>query len=1520
MHGGSMCWYPAFRWDSLPPTATLHAVQERPALQGAKKRIVMISNFLNQAAGDADDPFLEAIVDRLNEKDILLEIISIDVVEQDRQQQEAKDINLAIVKRIMQQEMEFDAQVRHKHRSVSQPIELLGVLSTREYAHTAYYSGPLSIGNMMNIKVKTLIGSFASLAAGLQKDFKADASINGELLRPQQSRGHVLRQESYHHLCGSRLECSVPWSQLCTSSISSDVGDISLQVQYGRQAVPISEADEKSLSYSPEKCFELVGFVRAEEVPPRHFYIKRPAPLATDLESLPRDVQDTWVVAPEKDNARAQLAISALQQAMERAGIHAIARFVPRANGAVQMGLLTPRVRQPDETPDSQPDCLWMNILPFTEDIRVATFASFDGHKHMPKPDQLQAMRTAMESMRLRAAGRCLTVQSFADDARRPLTNLHAGYAFMFQRSISAPTMTKWRPGSACNSQHAVSGFQRASGQHAVLHGADERVPDATVNPLLLRFSSFISSLVVDPASQVPEHDMLMDSTIRAQERPSAAQTALQRLTESFPLKAGHALNAKKRGKDVATQEQQASKEDVTAQKGGGKPPEAEHENHAEVKDESMAEAEDLGPGQQHMTGQMPDARSDMPGIGKEHCPGRLNYGQMTKEWYTLQQWPSTPRGRSGGGLQAGVPQATGGAFSARPAPTDQRAWSSSAGQALDLLKKTADNILKAQQTSQDTSDVTDKRQAIDSPAGHDHACITQAQELQQAKSEITGLQRACHQEQQRYGVLLAEKKEVSMHGAQEYAMHHMSAWCAKVQLQIVMTDKTCPAAERRLHELKRSSDLLHRHHCSMQLDITQLTASLKQSELCCRTARSCICQLCVAGFSGDVPLPGCCAGDADCKASQTALHQSEQHFSAQVQEFAHLGTQYEARVDKMQSQAFARLDLFKNHFQEMMDKKQQKYRAELDEQKECLHKLTHDAEHFRAKKEAELATANMKIQQQRSITESIEQQLAQAAKRSGEDQLTIDQLKVSARTLQAHMQESQQDRHACQQALEHAQTDHSELQYNLAALKESGLQQLAALEAQLADKDHTVHELEAELTSMAETEAVQKEKLQALNEKLVSVQSQLEGHAGSISQLETSLAESKQALSAASSQLESQATRTQQEFAKVKLQHASQFQQQTEKIAGWLPARKMASMLGTFTIIAPLQVTDLTAQLTNTKQAMRADIQALTDQASQLQTSIEKADREHAERANEHHTQHLQDTSTISEQRASLAALKAQIAELQAASAATERLQQAKLQEASICREELEKESLARETALQKQLQHCMEEAAFAKDQVAQINAQLQSQQQAAKAAARGLEETLSQKENELEGCASEASAMRQQLYHAANKIEGLESALEEQSIELTDKMQAVKAARHFANHEEWVGCCAALLLQQISHHAAQPASDPSPHRPTAHPLRYAGSSPKYQDCPRIMASPKAWTQPANVDASAGDSTDDEADDPVKKPGSQGRKLQVAKAQQEGKKVPSAKPGASTATASRKRGSIFTSMSAHNSGQVSPA
>ncbi len=75
-------------------------------------------------------------------------------------------------------------------------------------------------------------------------------------------------------------------------------------------------------------------------------------------------LQDSWLVAPEKENARAHVAMSALARALHRMQKACIIRFVPRANQAVFVGCATPLLGGAE-----RPDCLVLNNLPFTGEL-----------------------------------------------------------------------------------------------------------------------------------------------------------------------------------------------------------------------------------------------------------------------------------------------------------------------------------------------------------------------------------------------------------------------------------------------------------------------------------------------------------------------------------------------------------------------------------------------------------------------------------------------------------------------------------------------------------------------------------------------------------------------------------------------------------------------------------------------------------------------------------------------------------------------------------------------------------------------------------------------------------------------------------------------------------------------------------------------------------------------------------------------------------------------------------------------
>ena len=78
-------------------------------------------------------------------------------------------------------------------------------------------------------------------------------------------------------------------------------------------------------------------------------------------------LQDTWLVAPAKDNSQSFAALSALAHALERQKSGLLARFLPRTNAEVGIGFLTPHFAHVGG-PASDFEGLLMNMLPFEED------------------------------------------------------------------------------------------------------------------------------------------------------------------------------------------------------------------------------------------------------------------------------------------------------------------------------------------------------------------------------------------------------------------------------------------------------------------------------------------------------------------------------------------------------------------------------------------------------------------------------------------------------------------------------------------------------------------------------------------------------------------------------------------------------------------------------------------------------------------------------------------------------------------------------------------------------------------------------------------------------------------------------------------------------------------------------------------------------------------------------------------------------------------------------------------------
>ncbi|KAL3159758.1 ATP-dependent DNA helicase II subunit 2 [Trebouxia sp. C0009 RCD-2024] len=378
------------------------AVNDRPDLGKANitKRVVLVSNFLDAAKEDPDDQFGSVLVDRMQDKNIRMEVISVDVPQYDSQFAAAKKSNFQLLNRIL-------GGVTHTLRHVSDPLDLLGAFKAKEYSATAYYSGPFRIADTMTIKVKVTKKSshekFPSTAKYSDRSRAADAS-------------HTVSLDTEFRCISNPDEVVAPEDRVKAYKVLLFGW---LQSLYGKQTVPISAEEENHLKYLPEKDMQVIGFVALD--------------------------QDTWLMAPEKENPRAHMAMSALARALDKTKKACIIRFVPRANQAVFVGCATPLLGDKDK-----PDCLVLNYLPFTEDVRSYKFTSFAAKEELsPSQSQLQAAERLVDALDLTQDGaEHLQPETTANPA------LHRFFAFMAARAVDPDARL---PAQDLQVQHTLS-------------------------------------------------------------------------------------------------------------------------------------------------------------------------------------------------------------------------------------------------------------------------------------------------------------------------------------------------------------------------------------------------------------------------------------------------------------------------------------------------------------------------------------------------------------------------------------------------------------------------------------------------------------------------------------------------------------------------------------------------------------------------------------------------------------------------------------------------------------------------------------------------------------------------------------------------------------------------------------------------------------------------------------------------------------------------------------------------------
>uniref|UniRef100_A0A1B6HY89 Ku domain-containing protein n=1 Tax=Homalodisca liturata TaxID=320908 RepID=A0A1B6HY89_9HEMI len=154
-----------------------------------------------------------------------------------------------------------------------------------------------------------------------------------------------------------------------------DKADVIHGYLFGRTVVPISGEDKISMAIKTQKCFDVIGFTKKQNVP-RHMFMGDSA----------------HYIVPRKGIKGAQIAVTALVQALLEESMVAIVRKVYSKNSAPKIGALIP-------TCEDEFYFFYYVQLPYAEDERVVKLPSLS--KVQLSQDQLDAVGQLIDDMDL---------------------------------------------------------------------------------------------------------------------------------------------------------------------------------------------------------------------------------------------------------------------------------------------------------------------------------------------------------------------------------------------------------------------------------------------------------------------------------------------------------------------------------------------------------------------------------------------------------------------------------------------------------------------------------------------------------------------------------------------------------------------------------------------------------------------------------------------------------------------------------------------------------------------------------------------------------------------------------------------------------------------------------------------------------------------------------------------------------------------------------------------------------------
>eukprot|EP00878_Enallax_costatus_P041287 GHUV01047937.1.p1 GENE.GHUV01047937.1~~GHUV01047937.1.p1 ORF type:complete len:278 (+),score=102.21 GHUV01047937.1:231-1064(+) len=222
---------------------------------------------------------------------------------------------------------ELVAQVSGCYKAVPHEVDMIAMFPTRETAGTAS-NQMLKIGTNCNIELQLFKKTSKEKPPSL-KQYNPPAAAGGT--------GEVKSETEYRDATDTVI----------TPEAKSKA------YKYGQQLVPLD--DDSLLHYKPGKCMELLGFTDKENIPRWHY-------------------MDEAQVAYGKTPGDAA-AVSALVHAMIKQNRVAVIRLAKTDKGDISLMAASPMPAPAMSL--LQQDCLLLNKLPYSDDLRRMLFRNF---------------------------------------------------------------------------------------------------------------------------------------------------------------------------------------------------------------------------------------------------------------------------------------------------------------------------------------------------------------------------------------------------------------------------------------------------------------------------------------------------------------------------------------------------------------------------------------------------------------------------------------------------------------------------------------------------------------------------------------------------------------------------------------------------------------------------------------------------------------------------------------------------------------------------------------------------------------------------------------------------------------------------------------------------------------------------------------------------------------------------------------------------------------------------------------